>query len=92
MSTEIKKSAAPVEKPVREPLPVRTMWFIKPTNLPGKNSADALMCKDDAPGARWSAAFLPWLRLFEICYYEPGSTVAKRRNIGEHMISGWEPA
>lgn len=94
MSTDTKpeiKKSAPTEKPVREPMPVKTMWFIKPTDLPGKNSADALMCKD-SPGARWTANFLPWLRLFEVCYFAPGSKVPERRNIGEHMVSGWEAA
>ena len=91
MSTVEIKKPAPTEKPAREPMPVRTMWFVKPTDLPGKNSADALMCKE-SPGARWTASFLPWLRLFEVCYFAPGSKVPERRNIGEHMVSGWEAA
>ena len=89
MSTEIKKPA-PTEKPAREPMPVRTMWFIKPTDIPGKNSADGLMCKDTS-GARWTASFLPWLRSFEVMYFAPGVKEPQRRFVGEHMVASWEP-
>lgn len=85
-----KKPTATVEKPAREPMAARTLWFVKPTDLPGKNSADALMCKD-SPGARWTAAFLPWLRSFEVSYFAPGSKDAVRRMVGEHMVASWEP-
>ena len=92
MSIEtIKTKPAPVEKATREPLPAKTLWFVKPTDLPGKNSADGLMCKETS-GARWTAAFLPWLRSFEVCFYAPGSKEPLRRFVGEHMVASWEAA
>ena len=82
----------PTEKPAREATQARTLWFKLPTDLPGKNSADALMCKDDAPGARWTAEHQPWRRVFVVSYFAPGSKVPERRNIMEHMVSVWSEA
>ena len=92
MSTAEIKKPAPTEKPVREATQARTLWFKRPTDLPGKNSADALMCKDDAPGARWTAEHQPWRRVFVVCYFAPGSKVPERRNIGENMVASWSEA
>ena len=90
MSTEIKKPA-PVEKPAREATPVRTLWFVRPTDLPGKSSADGLMCKDTS-GARWTAEHQPWRRVFVVRYFAPGAKEPQERNVSEHMVASWEPA
>ena len=88
MSTVEIKKPAPTEKPAREATPVRTMWFLRPTDLPGKNSADGLMCKDTA-GARWTAEHQPWRRLFVVSYWAPGSKEPERRNVMEHVVASW---
>ncbi len=87
MSTDQKPPAA--KRP--EAIHVRTMQFVIPINIPGKNSASSCTAKDQSNQERYTIELQPWLRCFRIEFHRPGEPVAQVVMVHETHTKTWEP-
>ena len=84
------QGASPQAQPRdRQPIPVRTLYLPRPTDLPGKVGATALTASSQENKGRHTIDFRPWLRCYCVTFTPP-SGEPESRMIPESWAS-WRP-
>jgi hypothetical protein len=87
--------ATPVRTQIEMPagMPVATLRFVKPTQVPGMAVTPTLQSHTAKNKRRWDIEFIPQIRHFKITYTppEPGGAV-RTLMVQETRVDTWDPA
>lgn len=72
----------------REPIPVKLVRFIAPTDAPGLSVASSCTASDQRNRSRHSITYLPQIRHFELTYHPPDGE-AQVAYIHESRVMSW---
>ncbi len=74
----------------RVELPVATLKFVVPTDIPGEESKSGVKSGGPLNQRRWEVAYLPWMRHHRITFFEANKTEPSVTGyVHESRVNSW---